>query len=350
MTPASTDRPLIYGAGRMGREVLAHCRAGHREPRAFVDRSARDGATLDGLPVLTPDAAAVEGDGAELLVALHSPGVDIAGLTDGLRRQRYAAVTTLWEECRRSGWLPRSPFWLAPSFDWRGEEAAIAAARGLLADDDSRTVFDQQLALRRSGDYAGLGVPTPADQYVPLGLERWRDPMRLVDCGAFDGDTLRVLADTGYSIEGFVALEPDEANFARLSARHGHDAGGRLLRIGADAEHRRLSFNAGDGSAARVDADGTTTITVAPIDDLCADFRPTLIKMDIEGAERPALDGAAATIARDAPDLAISVYHRPGDLWRIALQIDALRAGYRFHLRSHAYNGFETVLYAYAPR
>ena len=173
--------------------------------------------------------------------------------------------------------------------------------------------------------------------------------MRLVDCGAYDGDTIRTLRDDG-GLEAYVALEPDPDNFARLAARHGDEPEGLVLRAGAHSTAGTLSFRSGEGGAAHVDADGDATIDVVRIDDLCTGFRPTLIKMDIEGAERDALAGAASTIVRDRPDLAISVYHRIDDLWRIPLQIDALRAGHRFHLRSHAYNGFDTVLYAVASR
>ena len=106
---------------------------------------------------------------------------------------------------------------------------------------------------------------------------------------------------------------------------------------------------AGTGTSAHADAAGTATIAVVRIDDLCEEFRPTLIKMDIEGAEQDALDGAMTTIDRDRPDLAISVYHRVHDLWTLALAIDERVPGYRFYLRSHAFSGFETVLYAFAP-
>ncbi len=341
---------FVYGAGRMGREALAYCRAQGIEPQAFIDRAARTGMTLDGIPVLSPEVASRQGVGADVLVALHSPGVDVAGVVSVLRGERYANVDTLWNESDRSGWLPRSPFWLDPKFDWSTEADAIVKARSLLVDDASRTVFDQQIALRRHGDYAALGPPTPDDQYMPRGLEAWRQPMRLLDCGAYDGDTIRAVRAVGNVIERYVALEPDPANFARLLASLGSDPTGRLLQVGVHSGQGRVSFSSGEGGAAHVDAGGTTTIEVVRIDDLCADFAPTLIKMDIEGAERQALEGATRTIGRDRPDLAISAYHRIDDLWRIALQIEALQPDYRFHLRSHAHNGFDTVLYAVMPR
>lgn len=82
------------------------------------------------------------------------------------------------------------------------------------------------------------------------------------------------------------------------------------------------------------------------MDEALPGFAPSFIKMDIEGAEARALDGARRTIARHRPRLAISAYHQPGDLWNLLRQIRSWDLGYRFHLRGHSFNGFDTVLYA----
>ena len=55
--------------------------------------------------------------------------------------------------------------------------------------------------------------------------------------------------------------------------------------------------------------------------------------------------GLRDLVAR-AHDLAVSVDHRPRDLWALMLQVDRMGPDYQFHLRSRAFNGFETVLYA----
>lgn len=70
------------------------------------------------------------------------------------------------------------------------------------------------------------------------------------------------------------------------------------------------------------------------------------IKLDIEGAELQALQGAANTIMRDQPVLAISAYHRPQDLWMLPKYIRKLCPEYRIFFRQHHLNSFELVLYA----
>ncbi len=62
------------------------------------------------------------------------------------------------------------------------------------------------------------------------------------------------------------------------------------------------------------------TVPLTTIDHLAEELRlqrVDFIKMDIEGAEQPALAGAQRVIARYRPRLAISVYHRPDDLDKV---------------------------------
>jgi hypothetical protein len=87
-------------------------------------------------------------------------------------------------------------------------------------------------------------------------------------------------------------------------------------------------------------------VACVALDDALAGFRPGLIKMDIEGAELDALQGAQEIIQRHRPGLAISAYRRPGPLWEIPMLLDSWRLRYRLHLRLHAYDGFDAVVYA----
>lgn len=70
------------------------------------------------------------------------------------------------------------------------------------------------------------------------------------------------------------------------------------------------------------------------------------IKMDIEGAELSALKGAANTIRKHKPKLAISVYHKPDDLVLIPEYIQSLNPGYDFYLDYYTIVGDEIILYA----
>jgi FkbM family methyltransferase len=88
------------------------------------------------------------------------------------------------------------------------------------------------------------------------------------------------------------------------------------------------------------------SIEAKRLDDVLAGQKPTFVKMDIEGAELAALEGAAKTIQECKPKLAVCVYHKPQDIWEIPGFILSLRSDYRLYLRHYSTAMGETVLYA----
>jgi hypothetical protein len=85
-------------------------------------------------------------------------------------------------------------------------------------------------------------------------------------------------------------------------------------------------------------------VRIERIDDI-VDDKPTIIKMDIEGFELPALKGAAATIRDARPKLLVSAYHRSTDLLEIPNYIDSIAPDYRIGLRHHTEDRWDTCLY-----
>lgn len=70
------------------------------------------------------------------------------------------------------------------------------------------------------------------------------------------------------------------------------------------------------------------------------------IKMDIEGAELKALEGAKDTIEAFNPTLAIAIYHRPEDWTTIPYKILDINSNYRFYMKHSSRYFAETVLFA----
>lgn len=74
--------------------------------------------------------------------------------------------------------------------------------------------------------------------------------------------------------------------------------------------------------------------------------RLDFIKMDIEGAEISAIMGAKESIERFLPKLAIAIYHKPDDLWKIPLLIKSIYPYYSFYIKHNSRSSLETVLLA----
>lgn len=74
--------------------------------------------------------------------------------------------------------------------------------------------------------------------------------------------------------------------------------------------------------------------------------RIDFIKLDIEGAELRALQGAEQVLRRDRPRLAIAIYHLFNDCTDIPAFLDGLGVGCRFSLGHFTVHHCETVLFA----
>lgn len=74
--------------------------------------------------------------------------------------------------------------------------------------------------------------------------------------------------------------------------------------------------------------------------------RLDMIKMDIEGAEVIALDGASQVLREFKPRLAVSAYHKPEDLWDIPHKLKSLNNNYKLFFGHHSPIQWESVYYA----
>jgi len=346
---------ILYGAGSVGRDVYALLARHGWTVRCVLDRRAQPGAQWGATPLYRPDdnpLTAAERGGLPVIIAIFNRDADIPAIARSLRAWGYGPCISFVDLHDRFATELGDRFWLTRRSFYDAHADAIEEAAALWADAASRQLYAAILHFRRSGDYAALPQPESATQYFPRGLLGWPPtPLRLVDCGAYDGDTLAALAASGLPVEAVAAFEPDLANFQRLAARarayQPMPAGGLALwPCGVAAQTELLAFAAGQGEGSALAAGGDGRIPCVALDDALPGFRPNLIKMDIEGAESDALRGAAGLIRLHRPGLAVCVYHRPAHLWAIPQQIAQWRLGYRFYLRTHGYDDFDVVLYA----
>jgi FkbM family methyltransferase len=281
--------------------------------------------------------------------------------------------------------------------------AEFFAARSLLADETSRSLFDQLVLFRLLGHlHVRLPFNTPDARNFQTKTSAWKVE-ETHDAGMFgplsifavpieddvlcfkcwDGNVAACLIFHQYYFDrGGVAIGPapdDHAldvggcfgdtalGFARAVGPAGHvytfDPMPKHCAIMRETFGMNPAFaeritlfdfglsdvnNAGSTSAPqRIDpgarlSDELPTRTLDSLELPRVDF----VKMDIEGAELMALKGGEQAIRRWKPKLAISLYHRPEDFFTIPLWLDSLGVGYRFFLDHYSIHHEESVLYA----
>jgi FkbM family methyltransferase len=337
----------IYGAGGFGRSVAKELIAKQVVVAGFIDR-ALAGGLIDGRPVLHPAHERLPA-GATVLLGLFNP---LHPWSEAMEAARCAGASEVFTPVEIVDLLPElSNYWLVPSTVVRSQIPELAAVADLFADSRSVAILRDLLLFRLTGDPA-MHPPVDADdQYLAADLRReglqFNHPIAFLDGGAFSGDTGLFLNRNGVELAEWVAFEPDAANFAQLAAA------GQSLRstrrsffpLGLSDRLENVSFASGGGASSHLGGDGGRLRVVAA-DEVLGGFKPDYVKLDIEGAEAAALRGMTQLIDAARPKLAVCVYHRPLDITTLPRQVRACLPEAKLYLRQHAYNGFDTVLYA----
>lgn len=228
------------------------------------------------------------------------------------------------------------------------------------SDDKSRQILSAILlkALSEEVDYSDIFDPRQYFAITPFVISHRET---FIDAGAYCGDTIeQFITIHGNRFTKIFAFEPSKANFTTMGKRMS-----RLI-----AENNISPQNIVLSNSALGEKEGTakllsmflptsrivddccqsTDIDVIPvttIDEVGKNNNITLIAADIEGAEMQMLRGGKVTIQRDKPKLALSVYHRPDDLFLILSYCKSIHSDYKFSLRHHYYTTGDTVLYCY---
>ena len=346
---------VLVGAGYMGGKALRALRADGIEPLAFADDNARlHGREIDGVPVFSiADAAARFSSSAAFVVTLLKPEHPFVETRARLQRlgceRVISAIALFWKYPAQT--MPHAYVDLPSRLVAAADD--VGAAYELFADDASRREYVAQVAYRMRLDVDGLPPELPVrDQYFPADLIRFRHDERFVDCGAFDGDTVRSFIDhRGDAFTHVMALEPDPDNYTQLERLL--DGLPPVLRAKIEARpfavgdvDGTLRFDGRGTNGSLLSSTGRVEVACRRLDTLLASSEPTYIKMDIEGAELDALAGVRSTCARVRPVLAVCVYHAQDHLWKIPLRMQALSSDYTLFLRAYMKEGMELVCYA----
>jgi FkbM family methyltransferase len=348
---------VVYGCGNLGRKLARGLQAIGQSPVSFVDGNDKLwGSKVEGLPVYSPaEGARVFGRTSVLVITIWSAGKD----------RRFATLLQQMTECGFKKVVHFLPlFWKhaeillphyrldLPSRMLDSKREAIAAF-DLLEDVSSKIEYLVQLRWMLSPDPSSIAPGEPIeDTYFSRDLIALGVNERFIDCGAFDGDTLKeFLKRTNLLFDQIVAYEPDPQNYQRLqqyveSLPESEQIRIRLEKYALGASPGIVRFEAMGSISSSILASGSIEVQRNTLDETLKGIAPTYVKMDIEGAELDALQGGVQTIQEHHPKLAVCVYHTQAHLWEIPLRIKELNPLYRLYLRRYDDEFGDVVCYA----
>lgn len=340
----------IFGAGSFGRGLASAMQMQGIIVAGFVETTPRV-QVVAGLPVLSWQALAQHHPDAQLALGMLNRDTPYDQLLEIVAKAGFAPPLMPWQLygqfATELGWR----FWLGCRRSVLAALERIAQVAEAMADEQSREVLYRLCAFRLGLDMPYASFSSAQTHYfneLTVPALQGRD-ITYVDCGAYDGDSYAQLLEVPQlSCSRAFLLEPDPDNFTRLVKRvAGLGTGAICLPLAAADGYSMLGFNAGQGEACSIGAGGgATTIAAVALDQLLPCHSIHAIKLDVEGAEAQVLRGAEQLIRRSRPVLMVSLYHNPEDIWELPELLMEYCPNYQFHIRQHAHNSFESVLYA----
>jgi FkbM family methyltransferase len=215
----------------------------------------------------------------------------------------------------------------------------------ILRDQVSKNIYNRIINFRLSGklDYMSVFTDIQYRQYFEdfLGLHTKGEVF--MDVGAFDGFTSIEFVKHCPNYKAIHMFEPDPNNMKLLKSNLSEYRNISFYTYGLADQEGFLSFKT-RGSSSRIIEQGDISIKVRPLDVFFKNSF-SFMKMDIEGHKLKAIKGARKKIIECHPILAISVYHRHDDLWKIPDAILSIRDDYHVFLRHYIEGASETIMF-----
>ena len=352
------NKPLvIYGFGQICVNILLELYAEGIEVTAIFDANPKYHNTkVCGIPVLPPDRISEFNRESNVFISTRQGKFTFTKLFSdlGFRNLYYWFIP----EIKAYDWLISKKEEHRGVIDSHSEN--IRRARSLFKEQESLDVFDARLNAYYNNDFIALERLYSPPTYFPKDIFSFTENEVFVDAGVWVGDTSLEFSNMVQGKYNFIhAFEPSEmlAFVAVRNFEFYNTKNIELYHYALSDKEGTVSFDhnlATQGAGAgKISKTGNAKVLCTSLDIF---FKtkgrglPSIIKMDIEGSEVAALEGAKEIIGGVMPKLAICVYHKLEDLWEVPNKIHEAQTGtgYDYYLR-HQGSFYDTVLFA-SPR
>ncbi len=233
------------------------------------------------------------------------------------------------------------------------DEEIIKSVYSYLCDEQSVKTFSNLIEYRKTNNSQLINeiFEMGHQQYFPRDMFQIEKNAVFVDAGAYDGMTSVAFSKWCDTYGKIYCLEPDSLMYKVMHEVLKIKGIKNVVEIekGAWLSNGKFKFSMNNMTGSSfLDDKGSYEIETTTIDSILSGTKASYIKMDIEGAELEALKGCRETIIKYKPVLAISVYHKPDDLWILPYYIKKNYPWYKLYMRHYTDLTTETILYAVA--
>lgn len=216
----------------------------------------------------------------------------------------------------------------------------IRRAYELLEGEESKNIFEKTVLYKLTGNIEYLFSAESEEERVMTSLICAESIVSYADLGAYNGDTLRMLAKYAPELARAVAFEPSPKTYKKLSLYAESETRFSITAINAAAwsEDTTLDFGDEGNRNSGLFANGKHTEVIArTLDGVLKGEGVDYIKYDVEGCEREAIAGSEKTISAYYPRLLVSAYHKSEDIFELPLLIHEKFPKYKLYYRRYPY-------------
>lgn len=337
----------LYGGGLFGKLWIRYMIEDlNIQPKYIVDSDpVKQGGEFEGIPIISLDMLAKEKYSKINLV-----------VTPHVLNSNNEARELFEEQCKGQGFqlffIPvRYSVALEMRYSIHSEKCLHTI--DMLDDELSKASYYEYIRSKLRGEAYTSPYFDYAQQYLATDLFTLTVNDFIVDCGAYEGDTLESFGKAMPGWRGIACFEPTPDTFSKLeeaAERLGKDSV-RLFNGATGDKNTTVNFqHSVVTSGNRVSSSGERETQMFALDEVLMEERPTFIKMDVEGSELITLVGARKIIGLYTPILAVCIYHKTEDLHEIPFYIKSLNPAYRLYVRKYSDDPYELVMYAVPPQ
>lgn len=239
--------------------------------------------------------------------------------------------------------LIHPPFIMDFKDDFLENKSRYQETYNLLSDDKSKEVFEKVINFKISFDLSFMkGFTNNFDeQYFDKDLIPNIKNITFVDGGAYVGDTLPNIIQNFPNYKKIYCIEPNDLHIKIAKRDFSTQRDIEFINCGLGKE--KIEINQAQETQ-DICAHDYQAININTIDNLIKE-KVDFIKLDIEGAEQDAIIGAKETILKNHPILAICIYHKAQDWYKVPQLVLSVRNDYKVFIRHYMEGIYETVMY-----
>ena len=239
--------------------------------------------------------------------------------------------------------LVHPPFIMDFEEDFKNNKSKYEQTYNLLADEKSKEVFTKVINFKISFDLDFMQGFTNnhEEQYFDKEIIPKIENINFVDGGAYIGDTLPQIIKEFPDYNKIYCIEPNDLHISIAKKNFPNQRDIEFINCGLGnkkieaTKKQKIEDNCYHDYQAE---------NINTLDNLIKE-KVDFIKMDIEGAEQDAIEGSINTIKKYHPILAICIYHKAEDWYKVPKMVLDIRNDYKVYLRHYMEGIYETVMY-----